>query len=185
MRSPNRTSGLLVRVAGWASVLAVAVPVAGMASEPQRFSDWEVLAGTDAAGKPLEAVAETQAIKDSRPEGEGPARLMVSADYRGVELKVDVAPPSPARVAYRAVEIRLGSAPSEAVTGLLSADGKRLILYGQIEPAASKRVIERFVEGLKRSNTLQLRVTDPQDLRQRVVTFSLKGSSAALEAIGY
>lgn len=185
MRDLNSRVGLLVQAAGWASVLALALPVAVTAGEPRRFGDWEVSADTDATGGPSDAVAETQATKDSRPQGEGAPRLMVSADHRGVELKIDVGPPSPVRVAYRAVEIRLGSAPAEAVTGLLSPDGKRLILYGQIQPAVSKQVIERFVEGLKRSNTLQLRITDPQDLRQRVITFSLKGSSAALGAIGY
>jgi hypothetical protein len=185
MRRANRTEGLSGGMVAWAAALALVLPSAGMAGEVQRFGDWQVVAGTDAAGRPSGSVAETQAIKDSRPDGEQRARLVVGADHRGVELQIDAGAPSPVRVAYRAVEIRLGSSPAGAVTGLLHTGGKRLVLYGQIEPSASKRVIERFVEGLKRSDTLQLRITDPEDLRQRVLTFSLKGSSAALEAIGY
>jgi hypothetical protein len=185
MCNENRTTGLSARVIGWAAALALALPTAGVAGEAQRFGDWEVLAGTDADGQSSGALAATRAIKDSRPDGEQTPRLVVSADHRGVELQIDVGPPSPVRVPYRAVEIRLGSSPTEAVTGLLGSDGQRLVLYGQIEPAASRRVVERFIEGLKRSNTLQLRITDPADQRQRILTFSLKGSSAALEAIGY
>ena len=79
----------------------------------------------------------------------------------------------------------MGSSPAEAVTGLLSPDGKRLLLLGELVAPEAREAIQRFIDGLKRSNTLQLRVTEPEDLRQRVITFSLKGSTAALEAIGY
>jgi hypothetical protein len=110
---------------------------------------------------------------------------VVKAEYRGIELAVAESPPPATVVPYRAVEVRVGASPGEGITGLLSPDGQRLLLFGELVAPEAREAIQRFIDGLKRSNTLQLRVTDPEDLRQRVLSFSLKGSTAALEAIGY